>query len=60
MDYISDGCPEYHLSLRVIRFQLPGGSFENLITNLPDQEFSLEDFMELYHLRWNQETATAT
>ena len=57
MDYISDGCPEYHLSLRVIRFQLPGGSFENLITNLPDQEFSLEDFMELYHLRWNQETA---
>ena len=57
MDYISDGCPEYPLSLRVIRFRLPGGAFENLITNLPDTEFCLEDFMELYHLRWNQETA---
>ena len=32
-------------------------AFENLITNLPDTEFRLEDFMDLYHLRWNQETA---
>lgn len=57
MDYISSQCPEYPISLRVIRFQLPGGAFENLITNLPETEFRLEDFMDLYHLRWNQETA---
>ena len=30
---------------------------ENLITNLPDIEFDLNDFKELYHLRWNEETA---
>ena len=35
MDYISAECPEYHMSLRVVSFQLPGGTFENLITNLP-------------------------
>ena len=57
MDYISAECPEYHMSLRVVRFQLPGGTFENLITNLPDLEFSLDDFRDLYHMRWDEETA---
>ena len=37
--------------------QCPGGTFENLITNLPDLEFSLDDFRDLYHMRWDEETA---
>ena len=30
---------------------------ENLITNLPDIEFDMDDLKELYHLRWAQENA---
>jgi hypothetical protein len=56
-EYIDDEHPEYNMPLRIVRFLLPNGSFENIITNLPDHEFYLEDFMDLYHMRWNHETA---
>ena len=56
-DYISKERPEYEISLRVIRFELANGCFENIITNLPDIVFDLDDFKDLYHLRWNEETA---
>lgn len=45
------------MSLRVIRIETAEGCFENLITNLPDLEFDLDDFRDLYHLRWNEGTA---
>lgn len=56
-EYIDKTNPEYDMSLRIVRFELQDGSFENIITNLPDIEFDIEDFKELYHLRWNEETA---
>jgi hypothetical protein len=57
MDYITEDHPEYQLSLRVIRLELSEGCFENIITNLPDLEFDLDDFRDLYHLRWSEETS---
>lgn len=57
MDYLTDGRHEYRIALRVVRFEISPGSFENLITNLPDDEFSMDTLKELYHLRWNQENA---
>lgn len=57
LDYLTDTRHEYRISLRVIRVEISPGSFENLITNLPDHEFDMDDFKELYHLRWNQENA---
>ena len=57
LDYITEENPEYHLSLRVVRFEITPGCFENIITNLPDQEFDFEDFKDLYHLRWDEENA---
>ena len=57
MDYITKDHPEYGLSLRVIRIETDEGCFENLITNLPDLEFDPDDFKDLYHLRWKEETA---
>ena len=56
-DYITDGHPEYHMCLRVARFQIAEGVYENIITNLPDHEFSLEQIKDIYHLRWDQETS---
>ena len=57
-DYIqagSDGIDR--LELRIIKFPLPGGTFEYLITNLPRYGFSSQIIRELYRLRWQVETA---
>ncbi len=56
-DFITDKCPEYHMRLRVVRFQIAEGGYENIITNLPTDEFSLEQIKHIYHLRWGQETS---
>lgn len=56
MDYIDESRSEYDISLRIIRFEITPGCFENIITNLPQQEFKLEDFKSLYHMRWDEET----
>ena len=56
-EYIDNDHPEYDISLRIVRFQLTNGCFENIITNLPDLEFDFEDFIGLYHMRWGHETA---
>ena len=57
LDYLTDARREYSISLRIVRIEISTGSFENLITNLPDHEFDMDDFRELYHMRWNEETA---
>lgn len=58
-DYIdsNDRTDEYTLSIRILRFQIGENSFENIITNLPPEEFSLEDIKECYYLRWGIETS---
>lgn len=57
MDLITKDQSEYRLSLRVIRFELSEGCYENLITNLPGLDLGLNDFKDLYHLRWDEETS---
>lgn len=57
MDYIRDDTPEYPISLRIVRVEIAPGIYENLITNLPDYDFDMDDLKELYHLRWNQENS---
>ena len=48
---------EYNLRIRVVRVKIKEGIYENLITNLPADEFSMNDLKELYHLRWSEETS---
>ena len=57
MDYLDDSRQEYDISLRVVRFEIEPGSYENIITNLPDIEFDFEDFKDLYHMRWDEENS---
>lgn len=54
-DFITDNAPEYAMQLRVVRFKIAEGVYENIITNLPSDEFSLEQIKHIYHLRWGQE-----
>lgn len=48
---------EYHMSFRVVRFQLDNGSYECLLTNLPSQQFDINALKEIYHMRWGIETS---
>ena len=57
MDYLDDIRQEYDISLRVVRFEIEPGSYENIITNLPDIEFGFDDFKDLYHMRWDEENS---
>jgi len=57
-DYIEPGsCEEYALRLRVVRVKIVDGVYENLVTNLPEDEFDRNDLMVLYYLRWGLETS---
>lgn len=56
-DFIDDNRTEYELSFRVVRFDLGNGNFENIVTNLSEDEFSAEDLKDIYWLRWKIETS---
>jgi len=57
-DYIAPGSTdEYQLSLRVVRFKIADGIYENIITNLPADEFPENEIKRLYYLRWDIETS---
>lgn len=57
-DFLKAGTNEVdRLSIRVLKFPIGEGSFEYIVTNLPACSFSLSTVKELYHLRWNHETA---
>ena len=47
----------YEMKMRIIRFPIADGSYECIITNLPQIEFSPEDIKALYHMRWGIETS---
>ncbi len=50
-----------HVKCRVIKFRIGDeegkGKWEVLVTNLPRDEFSIKDMKDLYHMRWDLETA---
>jgi hypothetical protein len=48
---------EYPISLRLVRFEVTDGIYENIVTNLPPSEFTPDDIKELYWMRWNIETS---
>lgn len=56
-DFLGPTQDYYELSLRIVRFKIKDDNYETIITNLNEDEFSLEDFKELYYYCWNDETA---
>lgn len=49
--------PFYPLDFRVIRFAITESSYECIITNLPQEEFTLNEIKKLYTMRWGIETS---
>ncbi|NLB34191.1 MAG: IS4 family transposase [Tissierellia bacterium] len=57
-DYIEPkSTVEYPMHLRIVRFEVAECVYENIITNLPDDEFSPGEIKQLYHMRWSIETS---
>lgn len=57
LDFFTPEKPYYYLELRIVRFKLNNGDYEALITNVLDDEMSVEELKELYHMRWGIETS---
>ncbi len=49
--------PPYYLSFRIVRFKLTEDTYEVLLTNLTEDEFSVPELKELYAMRWGIETS---
>lgn len=45
------------MKMRVIRFPIPQGSYECIITNLPQDKFNSDEIKRLYAKRWGIETS---
>lgn len=57
-DFLKRGSKEIdRLQLRVLKFPISEDSYEYIITTLPSYAFPLNKIKELYHMRWNIETA---
>ncbi len=47
----------YEIKFRVVRFPVSDNTFECVVTNLPSEDFALEDIKKLYGMRWGIETS---
>ncbi|MGG1556532.1 IS4 family transposase, partial [Paenibacillus ferrarius] len=47
----------YKISFRVVRFVLPNGTYETVLTNLTAEDFPPEELRVIYNLRWGIETS---
>ena len=56
-DFLDENRDFYDLSFRAVRFKISEDTYETVVTNLSEDEFGTDDFKELYHYRWNEETA---
>lgn len=58
-DFIPEDDKEssYRIPFRLVAIQLDTGSYEYLITNLPEKKYPASVLKEYYHLRWQIETS---
>ncbi|MBD5543805.1 MAG: IS4 family transposase [Lachnospiraceae bacterium] len=56
-DYIKTKDDYYDIRIRFVRFKISEDQYECIATNLPQEEFTVDELKELYHKRWGIETA---
>ena len=56
-DYLNESKDFYNIEFRVVRFKLNNDHYECIITNLSEEEFTVEEIKELYNKRWGIETS---
>lgn len=55
--FLNASVREYRLSFRIVRFRLNNGSYECLLTNLPEKDFDITALKDIYRMRWGIETS---
>ncbi|MFQ8955335.1 MAG: transposase [Mediterraneibacter gnavus] len=45
------------MNFRVVRFAISEDSYESIITNLPKEDFPVEEIKKVYAMRWGIETS---
>jgi hypothetical protein len=56
-DFLDRYTKFFPISLRVVRFKIADDSYETIITNLSQADFSPDELKELYNMRWGIETS---
>lgn len=56
-DFLDDHCSYYDIEFRIVRIRLDNGTYICIATNLPEEDFSLEEIKNLYRMRWSEETS---
>lgn len=56
-DYLSAESHSYSFDFRIVRFAISENSYEMIITNLPQDDFLIEEIKRLYAMRWGIETS---
>ena len=59
-DYLDIKDDFYIMDLRIVRFKISDNTYECIVTNLAEDEFTAEDIKTIYHYRWEEETAFRT
>lgn len=55
-DYLTYGSTDtYNLSFRIVRFPISESTYECIVTNLPEDEFPMEQIKLIYFSRWSIE-----
>ena len=47
----------YPMNFRIVRFPISDGNYEMIVTNIKQNEFSIDKIKEIYHMRWGVETS---
>ena len=56
-DFLDECCSSYDIEFRIVRIRLHNGTYICLATNLPEEDFPLEEIKKLYRMRWSEETS---
>lgn len=55
--FLNASVRQYRLCFRIVRFRLDNGSYECLLTNLPEKDFDITALKDIYRMRWGIETS---
>ena len=56
-DFLDKNCMYYNIEFRIVRILLDNGTYICIATNLPQEDFPLEEIKKLYRMRWSEETS---
>ncbi len=55
--FLSNGHPYHRMSIRILRLMVSPGTYECIITNLPEEQFPPEEIKKIYKMRWGIENS---